>query len=329
MKKPRVGIPRALMYYYYYPQWKCFLEELGAEVIVSPKTNKQIVNAGVLSAIDEACLPVKLYYGHVEWLKDKVDYIFIPRVISIERKEYICPKFMGLPDMIRANVSELPHIIDASLDLSKQEKQLHGFVREVGKHFTNNGFKIAMAWRKAQKKQREFLQMVVAKKIPPHEMIEYLEDREPRVLTAQNNQLTIALLGHGYNIYDEYISMNIVKKLRDMNIKVVFPDVLSSEVIDVEAAKLPKRMFWTFGKKNLGGAMHYLNKNENIDGMVHIASFGCGPDSLVGELIYRKARDGEMPILNLTIDEHTGEAGIVTRLEAFIDMLIRRRVVAQ
>src|SRR5690554_4014161 len=98
----KIGIPRALMFHYYYPAWENFFQELGMEVILSPETNKKILDDGVKRAVDDLCLPFKVYYGHVLQLIDKVDYIFVPRLISLGDKNAVCPKFMGLPDMIRA-----------------------------------------------------------------------------------------------------------------------------------------------------------------------------------------------------------------------------------
>jgi predicted nucleotide-binding protein (sugar kinase/HSP70/actin superfamily) len=319
----KVGIPRGLMYYYYYPLWKEYFTNLGAEVITSPKTNKAILDMGVKSALDETCLPVKLFYGHVIWLKDRVDYIFIPRLISVERKEYICPKFMGLPDMIKANVNNLPGVIDTTLDMSKSTNNKLKFAREIGLIFSGNPWVIAKAWKKATAKQREFEALLINKKMFPQEAMDYLEKKNNRILEVNNYRLKIALLGHGYNIYEEYISMNIINKLRERGVSVHTADLLEAEEINKEAAKLPKRMFWTFGRKSIGGAGFYVN--NKVDGIIHIASFGCGPDSLVGELILRQTRrTSDIPILALTIDEHTGEAGVVTRLEAFLDMLSRR-----
>ena len=66
-------------------------------------------------------------------------------------------------------------------------------------------------------------------------------------------------------------------------------------------------------------------KDNKIDGSITLNAFGCGPDSLMIERITRKAKEANKPILSLTIDEHTGEAGFITRLEAFIDMLFRKK----
>ena len=75
------------------------------------------------------------------------------------------------------------------------------------------------------------------------------------------------------------------------------------------------------------GASFYLIESGSIDGLVHLGSFGCGPDSFLRELIADKIRKyPEIAYLSLILDEHTGEAGLVTRLEAFIDLIERRKI---
>lgn len=61
----KVGIPRALLYYQYYPMWKTFFEELGAEVVVSPPTTQIMLSAGSARLVADTCLPVKVFCGHV------------------------------------------------------------------------------------------------------------------------------------------------------------------------------------------------------------------------------------------------------------------------
>lgn len=327
--RAKVGIPRALLYYYYYPMWKGFFEALGQEVVVSSKTTKAIMDKGVKQSVDDACLPVKLFFGHVLDLRDKVDYIFIPRMVSVEKKAYICPKFLGLPDMIRYNISDLPPIIDVAVNMCRKEKNLYKSFAEVGKVFTNNPLAVRRAFRHGIEELERFNRLNKLGFLP-HESIEKMEQgvAEQNLLTAQPGGLTIALIGHGYNIYDTYISMNIIAKLREMGVRVVTPDNLKESLVEERAGQLPKRLFWTLGKKMIGSAFHFMG-SDSIDGIIHVASFGCGPDSFTGEIIERHLRRrGNLPFLNLTVDEHTGEAGVITRLEAFVDM-IRWRSAAQ
>ncbi|MFA5881696.1 MAG: acyl-CoA dehydratase activase-related protein [Eubacteriales bacterium] len=322
----KIGIPRALLYYYFYPLWKGFFEALGVEVVLSSKTTKAILDKGIKQSVDEACLPVKLFFGHVLDLKDRVDYVFIPRLVSVERKAYICPKFMGLPDMIRHNIVGLPTIIDVTVNMSRKEKNLYKSFVEAGRFFTCNPLAIRRAYHKGLEELERFNRLNQLGFLP-NEAMDYME-KGP---TVQNHSprgdggITIALIGHGYNIYDTYISMNVIEKLREMDVRVVTPDNLTGSIIEEMSDELPKRMFWTLGKRMIGSAFHFM-RSDSIDGIIHVASFGCGPDSFTGEIIERRLRRrGTLPFLNLVIDEHSGEAGIITRLEAFVDMIRWRR----
>lgn len=318
----KVGIPRALLYYNYIPMWKAFFENLGVEVVVSSKTTKKILDNGVKEAVDEVCLPVKVFYGHVIDLCGKVDYIFVPRLVSVEKKSFICPKFLGLPDMVRHNIKDLPKMIDVTINLSKKPTNLYKAVFEVGRKFTGNPTKIWSAYKKSVEQLQKFTRLLERGYLPEEAMMEI-----QRGLVAQNypvpkqGDITIAIIGHGYNIYDNYISMNLIKKLRNQGVKVVTADNVPLNETEEKAGLLPKRLFWTMGRKMVGAAFHFMQR-EDIDGIIHVAAFGCGPDSFTGELIERKIkRNRAKPFLNLTIDEHTGEAGIITRLEAFVDMI--------
>ena len=89
-------------------------------------------------------------------------------------------------------------------------------------------------------------------------------------------------------------------------------------------AALEQKPYWANQYEMTGSAGHYLKDNK-IDGLIVLTAFGCGPDSLMIENIARKSKEFGKPLLSLTIDEHTGEAGFITRLEAFIDMLYRKK----
>jgi predicted nucleotide-binding protein (sugar kinase/HSP70/actin superfamily) len=132
----KIGVPKGLFFYYYSPLWETFFQELGLDIVFSPQTTQAIVEHGVGLAVDEACLPIKAFYGHVDYLKDKVDYIFIPRFVSIAKKEYICPKFMGLPDMIRQKITDLPTIIEPVIDCSKSKIQMEKEYLRIGKNLS-------------------------------------------------------------------------------------------------------------------------------------------------------------------------------------------------
>ncbi|MEW5719133.1 MAG: acyl-CoA dehydratase activase-related protein, partial [Chloroflexota bacterium] len=114
----KIGIPRALHCLQHYPLWRTFFEELGAQVLVSPPTNREIVSSGASIVADVTCLPVKVYAGHVAWLRDHapVDFVFVPAIRSIERGAMHCSKFQGLPDLIRATMTNCPPLLETDID---------------------------------------------------------------------------------------------------------------------------------------------------------------------------------------------------------------------
>ena len=136
--------------------------------------------------------------------------------------------------------------------------------------------------------------------------------------------ISIALVGHGYNIYDERVCMKVIDKLEKMDVQVYTSLQLSDEQLDEGIASLGNEKYWANEDEMTGTAGHYL-KDSKVDGVITITAFGCGPDSLMVERITRRAKQFNKPLLNLTIDEQTGEAGFVTRIEAFVDMLFRKK----
>lgn len=308
----KIGIPRALMYHYYYPAWQAFFRELGLSVLFSPETNKEVLDQGVKAAVDDICLPFKVYYGHVLSLRDKVDCLFIPRFISLGKYNYICPKFMGLPDMLRANIEGLPELIDPVIDLRKGIFPLRSLAYKIGRRFTGNILAIERAYRKARASYRDFLQK------------QREEGKREGQVTDEAASLVIGVLGHSYLLNDAYLSMRILERLEEMKARVFTADMLEERALEKAAWRQHKPAFWYFNRQIMGAA-YYLFQEKEINGIVQVTAFGCGPDSLVRELIDIKAKREGIPVLNINLDEHTGEAGILTRLEAFVDLIERRR----
>jgi len=331
----KVGIPRGLFYYQYFPLWKTFLEELGAEIVVSDCSNKRILDNGVKNCVDEACLPVKLFHGHVLDIKDRVDYLFIPRFTSISKGEYICPKFGGLPDMVRNTLKDLPSVIDTEVNLRKSKRNSFKAAMEVGLNITESRAKIKKAYKKALIEYERY-KKEVSSGVLPVDILNNKNDNNIACVKREGNRdtglavpvgslLNIVLIGHVYNLYDSFINMELIEKLRRNYVNIITIDTMDINLINEKSRLLNKKMFWNFGRKALGCALHILDRDD-IDGVIYLMSFGCGIDSFVCDLVERKIRkNSNIPFIILTIDEHSGEAGMNTRIEAFIDMIRRRR----
>ncbi len=302
-----IGIPRAMYFYEFYPVWEAYFKSLGFEILLSPKTNKDILNAGILACVDEACLPVKIFHGHVVFLKDKVDYIFIPRIIGLHKREYNCPKHLGLSDMIKSSIDELPEIIDPIINLRNK-----------------NGVKIAVKDMKNELKLNYSQKELYKNAIREQEKYKKNLLKTDISLKKDEKSSNLLILGHPYNVYDEFINMNILEKLKDEDLNLFFAEDIPEKDYREYSSQFIKRIFWTQGRKLIGSS-YYLIDNELIDGIMYLSAFGCGLDSMLVYLVEKKCIEKNIPMIVLTLDEQTGEAGFVTRIDAFLDMMEWRK----
>jgi len=321
----RVGIPRALSYYQYFPGWKAFFETLGIDIVVSPPTNKAIFAAGNSRAVAETCLPVKLFFGHVIFLADRCDYMFIPSLRSLGRKAYFCSKFIGLPDMTRALVPECPPILDPEVDLNKGHRGLFQALYGLGRDFTSDKEKIKEAVQQAERVHVDFRKEMSDRRITPIQALNErhgngnISDSEPDVSPS----LSIAVIGHPYVIYDDYVNHRLISRLQEMAVRVFTPEMAGQEALHVAMTKLGSTPHWSFEADIVGAGEFYLA--AKVDGIISVAVFGCGPDSMMIDMVRHRASVFRTPFLHLSLDEHTSEGGLVTRLEAFLDMVKRKR----
>lgn len=312
----KIGIPRALLYYYYFPFWESFFNNLGCELVVSDKTSEMLINRGIKNSVSEICVPIKVYIGHVLNLLDKgVDYIYVPRFISIKKNITFCPKFLGLPDMIKNSIIEvegkiLSNYIEARSDDISNYKNYLGFIDELGVSrsiLKKAAQKARRVWLDFRQKSRQglFIDQI-------------LNDRT--VTETSNNEITIGVVGYVYNVYDQFISMDFIDRLREMKVNVLTFEMLETKEIEDEVSKFAKKMFWEFTNKLLGAGYHFIHSPQ-IDGIIHITAFGCGPDSILGPFLDTEAEAFNKPLMRLRIDEQTGESHLITRIEAFTDMI--------
>ena len=339
-----IGIPRALVYYYFYPQWRTFFEELGYKVVLSDKTSKRIVDLGVKVTLSDACIPVKVYHGHVQDLVGKgVDAIFSPRLVSIDADATFCPKFLGLPDMVRYSVDNLPLWIDERIDNRRRKYREKRFYLNIGKKLGRSKADVMPAYKKAVKAQEEFRRMIVEGRMPALDAIKVYDRKgdvdgairkyKEKLKQAENNngprRLHYAVIGYVYLVYDDFLNANFLKKLEEMNITPYTFDMLPEDAIDKQTKKLPRNLFWMFSNRVVKAAYHYMSE-EKLDGIIHLSAFGCGPDAMTTKLIEIEAKyHTKIPYSRILLDEHTGEAGLVTRLESFTDMIRRKEALGR
>ncbi len=301
MNKITIGIPKALLYYKYKDLWINFLEELGCEVIVSPNTNKQILEDGVKFSMDEACLAMKIYLGHIYYLIDKCDYILVPRIKCIKKHEKLCTNFSALYDLVN-NVFD-KNLIHYNLDVEHKEDELYAFTT-MGLTLGFPYRKIVRAYQNAKEKEKFLKERRISKQ---------------KSLLASSNKIKILLAGHPYNLYDEFIGKQIEKILEENHIDIIYSDQYDDKYLETEVKEISPKNYWTYNKEIIASIVHY---QDVVDGIILMTSFPCGPDSLSNEMIIRNVK---IPITNLIIDEGDANTGLLTRIESFIDILEERR----
>lgn len=316
----KIGIPQCLLFYRFFPFWKTFFSELGYEIVLSSQTNKSILELGVKHCVDDACLPVKLGFGHVLDLCENknVDYLFLPRIISIEKRSYTCPKIMGFPDMIKCNINNLPTSLDITVDMRKPKYSLHSAFFELGKQLGKSSTQVKKAIKQATLAQQAFQSSALQKKniiFHPHLNFYFEPQKEA------NKKKKIGVLGHPYLIYDKFVSFRIIDRLVNLGYSVVTPELIPEDQLEESVKDIPHHIFWHEGESILGTA-YYLLDTLQVNGLILIISFECGEDALLRELLEHKTqKEGKVAYMSLVVDEHTGEAGVLTRLEAFLDTL--------
>lgn len=298
-----IGIPQALIYWKRPQFWESFFENLGFKVLLSPKTNKELVEWGVNVSDPENCFSTKVFFGHLLWLDGKVDWIFVPRLKTNAEKLEYCPKFFALPDLSKILVKT--PILTETFDEKKEsfEKTIEKLGKKIGKEKKE----IERAREEAFLKEKE----------------EEKEKREKFFKKIEEKGAKILLISHPYNFYDDYVNLTVKEKLKKLEAQTIFIEEVPINGIqnlktEVQNKDYPK-FHWEFGKEwmeKIDAVLSY-----NITGAIEISSFQCGCDAVLKEFVEKKIKQNRTPFLYLLIDEQTGEAGLQTRLEAFIDTL--------
>lgn len=300
-KKIKIGIPRAFLYYRNYILWKNFFEKLNCHIVLSPESSKEILDIGTKYSIDESCLSSKIYLGHIASLIDKCDYVLVPRIENYGKTEKVCVKFNALYDIVK-NLFPEQKILTYNIEKTKLKTEFIGFIK-MGLIVNKNILKVIISYiisKIKEKKQEKINHITQERKL-------------------NNDKIKILIVSHPYNIYDKYISNNIIKYLDNNNIQIIYADKLDKKTAKEYSKELSNTLYWTYSKEIIGAVNYY---KEIYDGIIFLTTFPCGVDSLVNELVLRKTTK---PTLNIIIDSQTSEIGLETRLESFIDILKERK----
>jgi len=310
-----IGIPRALvLFYQQFPFWRTFFQELGFHVVISPESNNQLIKKSLGMIVAETCFPVELMHGHIMDLleNEEVDHVFTPFIINSKAEEgnptnnCNCPWIQTFPFMVKSAISDeelIKKMLVPTLNFryfgKVLDKELSDFMR---KEFGISSKKVVRAIRKADDILVAFDNQLVLR---GQEVLENLpEDKE-----------VLVLLGRSYNTGDPSLNLRMVEKLINQDVLPIPIDYLplGSEHITDDYPQ----MYWPNGQKILAAA-RIVARDKKLHA-VYLGNFRCGPDSFLAHFVHEEMAG--KPYLEIEIDEHSADAGMITRYEAFLDSL--------
>ena len=296
------------------PFFGVLFQELGFEAELSDLSNREIIQQGTEAVVTETCFPVKLAHGHLLNLihKKKVKNIFLPQIIDLSQANLpgtetkgsgqACPLVQGLawiaPSSIDFKASGT-RVLRPVLRLRSPAHFKKGFkplAKELGVSWREMNSALDQAWEA----QREFWGSLIKK------------GRE--ILKEREGEDILVLVGRPYKAFDPGASLHLSQKISRIGALALPMDFLPLEVKDHET-------YWGYGQKILAAA-RFIGSSKRLF-PVYVTNFACGPDSFI--LHFFKKAIGDRPCLELEIDEHSADAGIMTRIEAFWDSLKMRK----
>lgn len=294
-----IGIPRGLLFHEFGSLWTAFFAEARVPVIVSGETDKQVLDKGTMLAVDESCLPLKVYLGHIASLLPECSHIFAPRVAGFHQGFHFCAKFAGLPDIIY-NTFGLPQ--DRIIAPNIENNSYVGQLKAVSTVCSQAGIALATGHR-AYRKALKLWQSSRSSGIQPV------------------NGKKIAVISHNYILEDSFFCRNVFNTLTAQGAAVITSSQVPNAVLYGQAEKFAPDIYWQLSAK-IAGAARFFCTCPDIAGVVLLSSFGCGPDSLINEYLeHHELKPSGKPYMILNLDEHTGDAGVITRIEAFWDLV--------
>jgi predicted CoA-substrate-specific enzyme activase len=309
-----IGIPRGLLTFYkQFPFWRTFFRELGYRIVLSSPTNRGLILKSIERLQAETCFPVEVMHGHVLDLLEKgADYIFLPSVVNAKSekdnptKNYNCPWIQTLPFMVRAlfkGAEAEKKLLIPILHFKYSGRVLNReFCDFMSGTFGVSRSKTSRAVRKAEEAQSAFERA--------------LEERGREVLAGLPvGKEAAVVLGRPYNTGDPELNLHLVEKLINLDVLPIPMDFLplSRERIFEDYGM----MYWPNGR-NILAAARIVARDDRLTA-VYTGNFRCGPDSFLSHFVREELRG--KPYLQIEVDEHSADAGLITRCEAFLDSL--------
>lgn len=325
----QAGVPRGLMFSELFPLYNAFLTELGFDVVPSDATNKRIVELGLNASIGEPCFPYKVAHGHyVDLIEKGVDIIFAPGVLSTEQKNpnlreaQTCPYLQAAPEVIAActgireqgtgNREYRPPTPDPRPLYITPRLHFKRGKRHLQREFTKAAEQLGKSKEEALKALEVGLDAL-------SRFRKWQDERGKEILDSLAPDATaFVVIGRPYSLYDTAVNMDIGKKIQDLGILAIPQDFIPLESMDISDS-WPNAYSRQIQKKL--AAARIIRKDPRLRAVV-LTYFACGPDSFANPFFKDEISE---PCYVMQIDEHTADAGAITRIEAFADTVASAR----
>jgi predicted nucleotide-binding protein (sugar kinase/HSP70/actin superfamily) len=337
-----------------------YLRALGLEVVVPHFSSRRTLDLGVTHCPEMVCAPCKLLFGnYAEALERGADHVIMfggpdtcrlgysvaTQVAKLRAMGY---DFVAHPFSLRNVAGDILRITRDLADPSPPALlSALRFLRDV-LILADQVERAALALRPRQvergaasRLRREALAQVEALPDPSALAARRAEILAPLLNAPRKRDrpvYRVGLVGDPYTISEPFFNLGLEEKLGRLGVEANHWFWLSDSLrLDPlrflpgnPAAKARERTVAPYLRRDVGGfARSSLIQavafaRQGYDGLIHVAPFNCMPEIVVASVMPQLCRDHDPPLLALTFDEHSGDAGLNTRLEAFVDLLERR-----
>lgn len=328
---------------------------IGAQFILLPPATKKTSELGSKYSPDYACAPFKHSLGSlIEALEAgaevlvetgglcRLDYYGALQKEIIRELGYRCD-FINLAEYMGGSKKEwirLARHINPKLNPAKlvtgayEGVKMAEYMDEIeAMYYRNAGFEAEKGSYK--KVYRQFLMEMQIAETGQEIKSGYQRAKqalEELPLKMPENPVRIGVVGEYYTIMDEHSNQFLQEKLINLGASVHrFMNITNCHFRAKETALRPRireyaqysmgpTTTWT-----INSAMDYAK--QGFDGIIHVKSFGCTPEMDAIPVLQNISRDYHIPVLYLSYDLQESDTGLDTRLEAFYDMLERKKKV--
>lgn len=344
---------------------KFLMDGLGIDYVIPPFNSKRALEIGSLYSPEEICLPFKIMMGnYIESIERGADTIILTGSCGPCRFGEYAELQMKILKKLGKNLDFIVLDLPSDIGFDELKRRINKISSQSPKSKKEKYMALVNAYRiiglidaleakaheragyEVNKGECKGLLNECKRKLletnNPIEAISILKEYHKKMdeveISREKNPIRVAIIGEIYTIIEPFSNLYIEDKLMEMGVSTkrtlspswwVYNTVLLSpfgltakKIRDAAKEYLPLGV-GGHGQECVGEAI--LSYEEGFDGAIQIFPLGCMPEIVSKSILPSISRDKNFPILSLVVDEMTGEAGYQTRLEAFIDLLERRR----